>query len=355
MHKQTNEPIHTYSVGFEDQSFNELPYARIVAKQFNTVHKEVMITADMVKDLLPKYLSYIDEPYGDGSAIPTYYVSELAKDDVVVVLSGEGGDEAFAGYDTYAAYNAYRIARKIPAFIRNGILKPLANCLPASDKKLSFEFKVKRFLGGLDLPPEQAHLWWRIVLSEAEKLALYSDSTKAELSPEPSVRHFTAAYEKSGADDTLSKLMYIDSMVFLPDDLMIKNDRMTMAHSLEARVPFTDPEFTGFLATVPPKLKMKNRRKKHIMREAMKNDLPATILNKKKVGLEMPYSKWLKTELRDLMMTYLGPENIKKTGIFSPEPVAVLISDHLSGKRDNGRPLWGMLNYMMWHELYIQS
>ena len=350
MHKHVGTPIHTYSVGFEDQSFNELPYARIVAEQFGTIHREVTITADMVRDMLPKYLGFIDEPYGDGSAIPTYFVSELAKDEVVVVLSGEGGDEAFAGYDTHAAYNVYRQARRIPAFVRNGILKPLANCLPVSDKKLSFEFKVKRFLGGLDLPPEEAHLWWRIVLGEAEKRSLYADA-RAPL--EPSVRHFTRAFDHSGAEETLSGLMYIDSTVFLPDDLMIKNDRMTMAHSLEARVPFTDPELTAFLATVPAGLKMKNRRKKHLMRRAMENDLPASIIDKKKVGLEMPYSRWLKDELKDLMMQYLGPENIGKTGLFRPDAIRALINDHLAGRRDNGRPLWGLLNYMMWYEMYI--
>lgn len=354
MDDHVDEPVHTYSVGFEDQSFNELPYARIVAKEFNTVHREVVITADMVKDLLPKYLTYIDEPYGDGSAIPTYYVSELAKDEVVVVLSGEGGDEIFAGYDTHAAFNVYKWCRMIPSFIRNGIITPLANLLPVSDKKLSFEFKLKRFLGGLDLKPEHAHLWWRIVLGEDEKLNLYAKASKHQESLKPSVRHFEKAYERSNASDTLSKLMYIDSTVFLPDDLMIKNDRMTMAHSLEARVPFTDPELTGFMASVPPHLKMKGGKKKNIMRLAMKDKLPESIINKKKVGLEMPYSRWLKTELRELMMDYLGTDNIKKTGIFRPEPIQALIDDHIAGKSDNGRPLWGLLNYMMWHRLYIE-
>jgi len=355
MHKHVDEPIHTYSVGFEDQSFNELPYARIVAETFNTKHREVIVTADMVRDMLPKYLSFTDEPYGDGSAIPTYFISELAKDEVVVVLSGEGGDEAFAGYDTHAAYNIYKQARKIPAFVRNGVMKPLVNCLPVSDKKLSFEFKAKRFLGGLDLPPDEAHLWWRIVLGEAEKLDLYADGVAEAEALQPSVRHFQAAYEHSGAEEILSRLMYIDSTIFLPDDLMIKNDRMTMAHSLEARVPFTDPELTGFLAQVPSDLKMKNRRKKHLMRRAMEDDLPDSILNKKKVGLEMPYSRWLKDELKDLMLRYLGPENVEKVGLFRAQAVQRLIDDHLTGRRDNGRPLWGLLNYMMWYELYIDA
>ncbi len=354
MSKHTNERIHTYSVGFEDQSFNELPFAKIVADQFNTIHREVLITADSVKAMLPKYLSYIDEPYGDGSAIPTYYVCESAKDEVVVVLSGEGGDETFAGYETYSAYHASKWFSRVPRALRSNVIAPLVNLLPASDKKLSLDFKLKRFLGGQDLEPELAHLWWRIVLNESQKLNLYSDQVKSEFVAEQSDRHFKEAYSRSGAAEVLSGLMYIDSSVFLPDDLMIKNDRMSMAHSLEARVPFTDPELTGYMASVPSKLKMKRMRKKHLMRLAMQNDLPDSILNKKKVGLEMPYSRWLKHELNDLMNRYLGPDRLAETGIFKPGPIKELIDNHVSGKLDNGRPLWGLLNYMMWHELYIE-
>ncbi len=354
MSKHTSERIHTYSVGFEDQSFNELPYAKIVADQFNTIHREVLITADSVKAMLPKYLSFIDEPYGDGSAIPTYYVCQSAKDEVVVVLSGEGGDETFAGYETYAAYQASKWFSHVPQILRNKVISPLVHRLPASDKKLSLEFKLKRFLGGQDLAPELAHLWWRIVLNESQKMDMYSDSVRDEFVAERSDRHFSKAYQRSEASDVLSGLMYIDSSVFLPDDLMIKNDRMSMAHSLEARVPFTDPELTGYLASVPPKLKMKRMRKKHLMRLAMQNDLPDSILNKKKVGLEMPYSRWLKHELNDLMKHYLGPDNLMATGLFKPGPIKQLIDNHESGRVDNGRPLWGLLNYMMWHELYIE-
>jgi asparagine synthase (glutamine-hydrolysing) len=353
MAKHVSEPVHTYSVGFEDQTFNELPFARIVANEFGTVHNEVLITADHVRAMLPRYLSYIDEPYGDGSAIPTYYVCELAKDDVVVVLSGEGGDEAFAGYETYAAYHASKWFGHVPGFIRNGLIAPLVNRLPASDKKLSLEFKMKRFLGGQDLSPEVAHLWWRIVLDEQRKLDLYSPAVREQLQPEESVRHFTEIFRALPDSDNLSKLMYIDSAVFLPDDLMIKNDRMSMAHSLEARVPFTDPELTGYLASVPPSLKMKRMRKKHIMRMAMEKELPASILDKKKVGLEMPYSRWLKQELNDVMMDYLGRERLEATGLLRHEPVKALIDEHMDSRKDNGRALWGLLNYMMWHEMYI--
>ena len=149
--------------------------------------------------------------------------------------------------------------------------------------------------------------------------------------------------------------MYVDASVFLPDDLMIKNDRMSMAHSLEARVPFTDPELTEFMARVPARHKLPWLRKKHVMRAALRDILPPTILNKKKVGLEMPYGQWLRAELKDLLTNYCGRDRLEETGLFKPEAVQALIDEHLERRRDNGRALWGLLNYMMWHELYIRA
>ena len=203
--RHTSERIHTYSVGFEQSSFNELPAARIVAEKFNTIHQEIIVTSSMVRDLLPNYLSYIDEPYADGSAIPTYYVCKLAKGEVVVVLSGEGGDEAFTGYETYSAYQVYKRFRHIPKWIRHNLMSRLVNLLPVSDEKLSLEFKLKQFLGGQDFSPPEAHMWWRIVLTEAQKLNLYSHDAIKEISPEPSQRIFRNIYDKLGNIDSLSK------------------------------------------------------------------------------------------------------------------------------------------------------
>ncbi len=354
MHRHTSEPIHTYSVGFEDQSFNELPFARIVSKTFGTVQREVVVTAQTVRELLPVYLRYIDEPYADGSAIPTYCVSQIAKDEVVVVLSGEGGDEIFAGYETYAAFKATQWFKRVPRWMRQALIAPLVNSLPVSDKKLSLEFKMKRFLGGQDLSPAQSHLWWRIVLTEAQKLELYTPEVREQLAvPLASERFFVEEFKRARAKDDLARIMQIDNSVFLPDDLMIKNDRMTMAHSLEARVPFTDTELMKFMARVPAGVKLPGLRKKNIMRRAMEGVLPAEILDKKKVGLEMPYARWFKSELKDLIEHYLGPKNVSNWGLLRPEAVWALVDDHLAGRRDNGRALWGLLNYMVWLELYI--
>ena len=353
MSRHTREPIHTYSVGFEDQSFNELPYARIVARHFDTVQREVVVTPHIVRDLLPRYLRFIDEPYADGSAIPTYCVCEIAKDDVVVVLSGEGGDEVFAGYETYAAYRASQWFRRVPRWMRRSLIAPLVNSLPVSDKKLSLEFKMKRFVGGQDLSPEQAHLWWRIVLTEEQKFAMYTPQVLEQLTPEPSERHFISEFGRVRAKDALSRIMQIDSSIFLPDDLMIKNDRMSMAHSLEARVPMTDVDLITFMSRVPPRVKLPGLRKKNVMRRAMTGLLPPEILNKKKVGLEMPYSRWLRNELKDMVAKHLAADAIAARGLLKPRAVQVLVDEHLDGRRDHGRALWGLLNYMVWLDLYI--
>ncbi len=353
MARHRREPIHTYSVGFEDPTFNELEYARLVSGQLKTIAREVVITPQMVRSMLPQYLKWFDEPYGDGSAIPTYYLCQLAKDDVVVLLSGEGGDEAFAGYDTHAAFKASVWFRRLPRWVRNGLIAPVVNSLPVSYKKLSFEFRAKRFLGGQDLEPWQAHLWWRVVLTEQQKRALYAPRVLEQLQPEPSEAHFRSVYQRSSAKEMLNRILQIDAEVFLPDDLMVKNDRMSMAHSLEARVPFTDNDLTEYLETVPSDVKLPGLRKKHILRSAMEGFLPDAVVRKKKVGLEMPYSRWFTHELRDVLLRYCGPQRMEEMGMFRPEAVKQIIDQHLEGKRDHGRTLWALLNYSMWMELYI--
>jgi asparagine synthase (glutamine-hydrolysing) len=196
-------------------------------------------------------------------------------------------------------------------------------------------------------------MWWRIVLTEQQKKNLYSPAVLDQLQALPPERHFVEVFDRSPARDVLNRLLHIDASVFLPDDLMIKNDRMSMAHSLEARVPFTDNDLVDFMSRVPCRLKLPGLRKKNVLRLAMRGDLPLEVLNKKKVGLELPYSRWFKAEWKDLLLDRCGPERLASTGLFRPEGVRGLIDEHLSGRADHGRALWGLLNYMMWHELYI--
>jgi asparagine synthase (glutamine-hydrolysing) len=343
--------FHTFSLGFEDDSFDESAYARTVARHLHTQHHEILVTPARVRELLPRYLCYIDEPYADGSAIPTYLLAECAKDYVTVLLSGEGGDEFFSGYDTHLAYKMRRLYRMVPGLVRRGVIAPLVDLLPVSDKKLSFEFKAKRFVRGAEMDTPTSHFAWRAVLSEEVKRQVLREPER--FSFPPSVTYFQQAYAHCKAADELNRLLYVDFSFHLPDDLMIKNDRMTMAHSLEARVPYTDNDLVDFLATVPVGLKLKGMRKKHLLRSALRGMLPPVILNKKKVGLEMPYSRWLREDFRDLSEHYFSPAHLERTGLFAAEGVGSLWEQHLAKRADHGRFLWGLLNFMLWHELYI--
>jgi asparagine synthase (glutamine-hydrolysing) len=346
--------FHTFSVGFDEPTFDESRYARLMAERAGTHHHEILVTPGKVATLLPRYLSYIDEPYADGSAIPTYLLAEGAKDFVTVLLSGEGGDEFFSGYDTHAAYRVRQLYRRIPARLRQNLLRPLVDLLPVSHRKLSFDFKAKRFVRGAELDIPQSHFYWRAVLSEEAKRQVLAEPERFQ-EYAPSQQLFVDAYAHCGARDALNRLLYVDSCYHLPDDLMVKNDRMTMAHSLETRVPYTDTELVSFLATVPVDLKMKGLRKKHLLRSALKGILPEVILKKKKIGLEMPYSRWLRAELRELGEAVLSNSRLRAAGLFAPEGVRRLWDEHQALRTDHGRALWGLINYMLWHEMYIEK
>src|ERR1044072_8832225 len=222
--------FHTFSLAFEDSSFDESPYAREVSAHLGTRHHEVVVTPEKVRELLPKYLCHIDEPFADGSAIPIYLLAECARDYVKVLLSGEGGDEAFAGYDTYRAYKIRKWYRQLPAVFRKKIITPLVNTLPVSLSRLSIDFKAKQFVRGAEFDVPTSHFYWRVVLSEDAKQQVLSTPYKVNAFTF-SDQLFVDEFKSANAADDLNKLMYVDCYYHLPDDLMVKNDRMTMAHS----------------------------------------------------------------------------------------------------------------------------
>lgn len=347
--------FHTFSLGFDDSSFDESGYAEIVAKAVGTNHHRIKVTPDRVADLLPGYLAHIDEPYGDGSAIPTWLLAEKASDFVTVLLSGEAGDEVYSGYDTHAAYKIRKLYRKaVPGFIRRGVVRNIVKRLPVSHKKLSFEFKAKRFTEGAELDIPTSHFFWRVVLSDDARREVLSRPERFDRFFQSS-EYFRNIFNSCRTDSDLNRLLCIDTSCHLPHDLMIKNDRMTMAHSIEARVPFTDVELFRFLAKVPAKHKFPGMKKKYLLRNSMKDLLPDCIINKKKVGLEMPYSKWIRKELREITLEYLSPTRLNATGLFNAEAIQKLWVQHDRQEMDHGRALWGLLNYMMWHEMYIST
>ena len=345
--------FHTFSLAFDEPSFDESSYARLVAARMGTTHHEITVTPEKVSAVLPNCLAHIDEPYGDGSAVPTWLLSSEAAPLVTVLLSGEGGDELFAGYDTHAAMKARMLYRRlVPGFARRGVIAPLVNALPVSTSKLSLEFRAKRFAAGSELGVPESHFAWRAVLTGEDRRRVFPGANGAFPASES---FFTEIYSAASGDSSLSKLLRIDATTHLANDLMIKNDRMTMAHSIEARVPFTDIALFRFLASVPDGLKLPGFRKKNLLRKAMKGILPGKIINKKKVGLEMPYSKWFRTQLMEYAHDSIFQSPAITSGLLDDAGVLDLWNDHQSGKRDNGRALWGILNYSLWYGMYIAS
>jgi asparagine synthase (glutamine-hydrolysing) len=348
-HIRGNADFHTFSIGFDVPSFDESDYAQVVAKHIGTKHHSIKITPQTIKDNIEKYISFIDEPYADGSAIPTYMLSQEAKKYVTVLLSGEGGDEIFAGYTTHKAYLFNSRYKKLPKFVK-WTANQLVDMLPVSHKKLSFDYKAKKFIRGTNYSIPHSHYMWREVFSESEKEKLFT--TPMDFSASHTL--FVDFYNEIMCEDELNKLLYIDCSFHLPDDLMIKNDRMTMAHSLEARVPFTDNYLFEYMSKISGKAKINSNSSKYFLKKSMVDFLPNNIINKKKIGLEIPYSIWFCNELKDLMLSYLSSASLSTIPFINAHYVQKIIKEHMDHKKDNGRELWGLLNFVVWYKLYFE-
>ena len=345
--------IKTFSIGFKEESFNELGYARIVADHFQTDHQEFVVESNSVRELVPKLIEYLDEPLADASIIPSYIISNLARNHVTVALAGEGGDELFAGYDTYKAYQVARFYRKVPKLVRDRIIKNIVRNLPASGKRLSFEFKAKKFISGIDYPPEISNFIWWGAYSPVEKEELFTADFLGKLSPDlfsPIAFHLA----NCSADETVSRLGYLDLKLYLQDDLLVKTDRMSMANSLEIRVPFLDHTFVEYAATIPSFLKLKGLTTKHILKKAMVPYLPPEILTRKKIGFDIPLGVWIRNELKDFVTEVLSPANLNKHRFFNQANIEKLLKEHFHGAHNHRQLLWPLIIFQFWYNHYME-
>jgi asparagine synthase (glutamine-hydrolysing) len=334
--------ISTFSIGFEERSFNELEQARLVAEQYSTDHHELIIRPDAA-ELLPKLAEAFDEPFADSSALPTYLVAELAAKDVKVALSGEGGDELFGGYYTYVADTL------APRFGRLASLaRPLVELLPSSSGKASFDYKAKRFARAAHLPPLERHHAWKEIFSPEARAELL-DGRRGELDP---LDIYRARYAETEGADELARLQDVDTGIYLVDDLLVKTDRTSMAHSLEARVPFCDSVVAELALALPRRLKVRGFAKKRLLRQAVAPLLPPSILGARKQGFSIPAAAWLRGDLQGFARDVLSPEAVARHGFFRPEAVTALIDAHAAGREDLSRQLWGLLAFALWHERY---
>jgi asparagine synthase (glutamine-hydrolysing) len=345
--QESSEPVHTFSIGFAERSFDELDDARSVATMYGTRHEELVLRPDAAL-LLPALADAFDEPFADSSALPTYLVSELAASHVKVALSGEGGDELFGGYYTYAAdLLALRFGR-----LASGV-RPLVELLPSSGRKASFDYRAKRFVRGADLPPlERHHAWKEIFSPEARAELLGSDPlSRPRLDPVDLLRERFA--ETEGAE-LLARLQDVDLGLYLVDDLLVKTDRASMAHSLEARVPYLDPVVAGLAQALRTKLKVSGLRKKRLLRKAAAPLLPRRIVYGRKRGFSIPAAAWLRGELEPFARDVLSAETLRRQGYFQPEVVERVLDRHVAGEEDLSRQLWGLLAFTLWHERHVE-
>jgi asparagine synthase (glutamine-hydrolysing) len=341
--QESAEPVHTFSIGFEERSFDELDDARSVATMYGTRHEELVLRPDAAL-LLPALADAFDEPFADSSALPTYLVSELAASHVKVALSGEGGDELFGGYYTYAAdLLALRVGR-LAAFAR-----PLVERLPSSSRRASLDYKAKRFVRGAALPPLERHHAWKEIFSPELRAELTGRRTQFD--PVDLLRE---RYAETEGAEPLARLQDVDLGLYLVDDLLVKTDRASMAHSLEARVPYLDPVVAGLAQALRTKLKVSGLRKKRLLRKAAAPLLPRRIVYGRKRGFSIPAAAWLRGELEPFARDVLAAETLRRQGFFRPEVVERVLDRHVAGEEDLSRQLWGLLAFTLWHERHVE-
>jgi asparagine synthase (glutamine-hydrolysing) len=341
--QESSEPLRTFSIGFEEGSFDERADARRVAERYGTIHRELVLRPDAAL-LLPALADAFDEPFADSSALPTYLVSQLAAEDVKVALSGEGGDELFGGYYTYAAD---LLALRLAPLAR--LVRPLVERLPVSNARASFDYRAKRFVRAAHLPPLERHHGWK---------EIFSPDVRAELTGR---RHgwdpvdlYRERFAETDGAELLARLQDVDARLYLVDDLLVKTDRASMAHSLETRVPFLDAEVDSFAAALPTRLKVRGLRKKVLLRKAAETLVPIEIARGRKRGFSIPAAAWLRGELEPFARRTLAPETLRRQGYFRPEAVSRVLEDHLAGRADLSRQLWGLLAFTLWHERHVE-
>ena len=346
MAQTTNNPIKTFSIGFGEPDYSELKDARVVAKHFGTDHHEVMVTPSTL-DVLSDLIWYLDEPFGDSSAVPTYYVCRAAKASVTVALSGDGGDEIFGGYRRYLQLGKYEKINTIPHWIRRLIFKRLADVVPFTKPGWNYLYAIghRRSKGspsGLGIYP---YLQSKIL----------SKALTHELQNHDAFQYANQVLRHANHLDPVSRLQYLDTLQYLPFDILTKVDRMSMANSLEVRAPLLDYRLVEYLATLPVSFKLINGVTKYIFRKLCEPLLPTSILQKPKQGFAIPKDQWFRTELRQYAQEILlDPKTISR-GYFRKDTVTKLLRHHVSGQRDYSSWIWCLIVLEMWHRTFIDG
>ncbi len=345
-------PIKTFSIGFEYDTYNELGHAQRIAEKFNTEHKEFILKPDILQ-LTEKLILHLDEPFGDFSIFPTYLVSKTARDSVKVILSGDGGDELLAGYEHY---QAQKLSKNPLLWPLHKLMPPLIKKFPPSPKKKGLWNKMQRYCRGVEMEKSLRHLRWMMFLSTADKKSLYSENFRENLKGITSLHEqepFQSIFERMNDYDEINGELFLDLNTYLVDDILVKVDRMSMATSLETRVPLLDHNVVEFLFKIPGRFKLNGMSSKWIFKKTMERLLPKENIYRKKEGFSIPIKHWLRTELKEMMLDYLEEGRIKKEGLFSSKAVHGLVASHLKKKSNNSHQIWALLVFEIWKDKYL--
>jgi asparagine synthase (glutamine-hydrolysing) len=348
MQRHMAEPVRTFCLAFDEQSWGEQDFAARVARHVGTRHSEARLPTEAERplaDALPEIVAALDEPHGDTSAIPMYYLCKATREGMTVALSGDGGDEALAGYETYLADKLLPLYRLLPRPVRTGVVAPLVGALPASGKKVALDELLRRFVAGAELPGDRAHYSWRQIFDRAERTTLLQDRKLVECH-EP----FEDAVALAPSLDTFSgtkRFMYFDLRTWLPNDILVKADRTSMAHSLEVRAPFLDHRLVELALRLPDRELLRGTQKKAILKRAMRGTLPDEILDRRKRGFNAPAGAWMRGPLRELVEERLVHDSLPH---LDRRSVGSMVARLGAGREEYSLQVWGLLTLHLWHD-----
>jgi asparagine synthase (glutamine-hydrolysing) len=343
----SSQPVKTFSIGFDEPQYDELEHARAVARHFGTDHHEFVVRPDGL-GILDRLIEHFDEPFADSSAIPTWYVSEIARQHVTVVLSGDGGDELFGGYDRYLPHPRVAQFDRLPVPGRKWLAGAIWPLLPHG-------VHGKNFLRHVSLDANARFIDSVALFRDDEKPALYAPELRASLQRFRATEMLGRHLERFAALPPHSRMMRFDFETYLPEDVLTKVDRMSMAHSIESRVPLLDNEVIDFASTLPAHFKIRDGRRKHVLKQALRGLVPDAILDRRKQGFGVPLDVWFRGRLTGMFAEILGSARAKHRGYFQPAFVSRIVQEHLSGRRDHTLRLWQLLVLELWHRHYIDS
>lgn len=354
MSQVSNAPVKTFSIGFEEADYNELAYARKVADKFGTEHQEFVVKPQAV-EILPKLVWHYNEPFADSSAIPTYYLARMTRARVTVALNGDAGDENFAGYDRYAGARLAHYYDQIPAPLRRSFEAACRKLLPASANPRGWISKGRRFVESMSGDPARRYCRWVSHFSPDQKAALYSPAFRAQLNGFDSEQILIDRLHGSSASNIVEVILDADVQTYLPDDLLVKVDVATMAHSLEARSPLLDHVLMEFAASLPVDFKLRRFTKKYILKKALTGILPPEILHRPKMGFGVPIDHWFRHDLKSMTYDILLSESCRSRGYFDPTFVRRMVDEHVAGTARWHHQLWNLLLLELWHRTFIDT